>query len=146
MSKAMAFTGWWENKPDTWDGRYGEDASKLWDAARVGMIPEDQAVRIPDVGKWPQIAVGCRLAFDCVHSDGGHTFVLAGDTPYIPRPVPVWAPKESELVFFLDTESIYKVERINSDGRYILVGGNVAELHELKEGDASKIGKPWGEI
>jgi len=135
MSKAMTYEEWREIHDD------GQEfiARRQFDDARVGMIPEDGAVRIPDVGEWPSNADAVWIGYTQEYNFGEVIRIIN-------RPVPVWVPKKNDLVFFLDTESIYKVERIDSNRNFHLFGGAVAKLEELKEGDASKIGKPWGEI
>lgn len=154
--KAMTFEEW---KAIAFErcGVFGDvkNVERIWDSARVGMIPEDEAVRIPPVSEWPEWAVGMHLVFcesgewsddsldDNEWKHGGR--IMPSDS-WIDRPVPAWVPRVGEVVFYNETESIRKIVGINN-GRFQLSTGPWADIEELKPATSiEQIGKPWDEI
>lgn len=135
----------------------------VFEDARVGMIPAENAVVIPPVSEWPEWATGVRMVFE----EGG-----AWNTPtstgvsstsqriktvpetHIPRPKPVWVPQVGDRVFLLwdfigcPYVQVGKLVQVNGINVQVLVDGverawglaNVKPFHE------SHIGKPWDEI
>ncbi len=72
--------------------RGGADGETYWNAARQGMIPESEAIRIWPVEKWPIWAKEIRLSF----IDETDESVFTIET--IPRPRPQWEPKSGDLI------------------------------------------------
>ncbi len=116
-------------------------------AGRVGMIPEDETVRIPPVSEWPNWAVGIEMTFTQQDSLGSQSSVQCKKLLYIPRPTPAWVPQDWEPVIFAKPEDdttlhgvYFKGEIHFGDIYYTASGMRYAKF------DASKIGKPWDEI
>jgi len=149
MSKAMTFEEWFDFIETSYDWKMA------FDKARVGMIPEDQAVRIPDVGEWCKETV----SIDIMEvNDKGENISCVGQ---IFRPVPVWVPKVGDAVFVevpllggtvSNRGAVALVTEINNTMthqysiKHFDGGRSVCTINALKPFDASKIGKPWGEI
>lgn len=150
-----SFEKWYPGE-DVFKGRdVSAIAERAWNAAREGMIPEDEAIRVPNVKRWPAIAVSCQLAFRCVHGNGVQSIVWAGDTQEISRPVPKWEPNKDDVVFFQGEKKngvghvlVMKISDVLRSGRVEFVGlPNLAWPDSMvKPFDLSKVGLPWGEI
>jgi hypothetical protein len=123
-------------------------------SGRLGMKPEDEAVRIPDVAEWPAEAQGFWANFTeltegqlCEDQPDVSKF---GIGTYIPRPTPQWTPKVGEAVFCRTGSGIdVCVVNVFSNGcanvQYRL-GDFVIDLKNMKPFDPAYIGKPWDEI
>jgi len=117
--------------------------------ARHGMIPEDEAIRIPPVWKWPQGAKGfwAKFTFESLESIKLLQDQLGfGIGTYIPRPIPQWTPKVGETVFAYTGYVIWVavVVRIDDEKIYALCSiGTETEwsLDELKPFDHKYIGR-----
>lgn len=138
----------WYNEDDTeWHTRRWEEKLKMaWNAAREGMIPEDEAVWI-DWSKAPDWA-------DCVRMFWGESekIPIPMDFNTIPRPTPAWKPKPGEVVFFYNRGvRVGKIHpTLESDQHLvaILCGGvtQSAKLADVKPFNPDYIGEPWDEI
>ena len=80
----MTFEEWWQTKPMYKDLKEAFEAT--FNAARLGTIPAENAIEVPEVGDWPEWAKGVRLYYT-KFSDTDD-----GDIVFIPRPVPVFVP------------------------------------------------------
>ncbi len=141
--KALTFEEWL-GRHDMYDNG---DIREVFESARIGMIPEGEAVRIPSVSEWPE---GVEAVYVGYYDKG----VLVKRIAYIPRPMPAWTPKVGDFVFInLDLDYVTKgigigeVASIEHD-RYKIKGmPNTSWFRTaLKHFDASKIGRPWEEI
>lgn len=147
----------WKNIPCTVDTR-DEHMEILWNIAREGMIPADQAIKVPPVEEWPEWAT--EIKFSYMGSNGlSRKFIST-----IPRPVPAvpkWTPKVGDRVFAMtsfDFLGIVGIEIIipalsgGPDTFFVrLSTGDESSISPygigyLKPFDASKIGLPWSEI
>lgn len=130
-------------------------------AARVGMVPEDECVRLPKVEDWPEWAVGVRLVFEqglawTTPSKDGVNAVSTTDQKiravsgmgYVKRPTPAWTPKVGDAVFWDDTSTVYTVSLVGDDGYADLSDGmDRAPIARLKPARSlDQLGKPWEEI
>jgi len=151
MSKAMTFEEWWEEnwkKDEFLQSDFSGGHKIAWDAARLGMIPEDEAVRIPDVGDWPVDANEIRVGY--AHNSSGMIYRVPL-IKVIPRPTPAWTPKVGDAVFFKSVGDIKHIGIVNEvtvtqvvvayDSMFIPVS-----LEVVKQFSVEAIGKPWGEI
>lgn len=130
---------------------------EVWKQARQGMIPEDEAVRIPPVSEWPVWARRITVWYDGFRDQSEEEDGAAKIIKEIKRPAPAWTPKVCDVVFCLSDghgKEIY-VGVITAGGRYnecdFLVKTNDGDegdwtLSNLKPFDASKIGLPWEQI
>lgn len=138
---------------------------RIFDLARQGMIPEDEAVRVD----WERNkgCSGARIIYE--YGDTGEVIWRGGpngdslclygngkiEVGYWTRaPKPAWTPKVGEAVFY-DGSAYVHVATVTGfytrDSQYtiLLSNGGVVDrvkICELKPFDASKIGKPWEEI
>lgn len=118
-------------------------------AGRVGMIPESEAVRIPPVTWRDDFAV---LSVELVAKNSNYECVYSGHIADIPRPIPAWAPKLDEPIFFIGPDggvSVGKVNQETVDGLSIMAtNGGRWSSHgmKMKPFNAAYIGKPWDEI
>jgi len=161
MSKAMTFEEFWNKEmidrpaqpPQLSWNVIKMWCESSWELARVGMIPEDQAVMIPDVGEWPEWAKEIHVSYcefrNCssIHTDTPDDMIA---TIKRPVPVPVWVPKTNDKVFMVESGLIlvgvvWEEEPI---GCWITSNGvgRFYPRRDIKQFDASKIGKPWEEI
>lgn len=159
MDKALTFEEWRKEYNTRYKGILNEDmALMVWDAARIGMIPADRAVEIPDVSEWPEWAkTVCLFYSEYVDKYGGY---ICRDGDIITRitiPVPAWVPKVGDRVFALVVRidegkekrfvgideiasfdaSVYPVMKSN---------GYAADPKFIKPFSPEKIGLPWEEI
>lgn len=129
----------------------------LCDKARIGMIPEDEAIRLPPEKEWPEWA-------DCVTFHYGGCNVQFSKITTIPRSKPAWVPKVGEPVFtanhdysrvnFGKVVSVYELDvegnQLPKSVRIIDVifpqGRGEYSLDHVKPGSITYIGKPWSEI
>jgi len=143
------FDEYWESRGR--NGLLAFEHEATWNAAREGMIPADQAVKVPPVEEWPSRAIGIAWFYTYlpVHDLKG---VDATGAFFFPRPTPTWMPKVGEPVFFkiqprgtLITALVDRVVgntvEIKHDG--IRLGGLISDVKPL---DVSKIGLPWEKI
>jgi len=147
MSNSITFKEW-KCSQDGTEEWYNDSAWKscerAFNAARVGMIPEDQAVRVPDVGEWPATAKGVYMNFTS-QSEAFHKSDTIWFVKYISRPLPVWVPKIGDAVFFCDTDTLFKI-KAKKDDQFQLTNGWWSLAEDMKPGSIDQIGKPWGEI
>jgi hypothetical protein len=127
-------------------------ALDLFNMARQGMIPEDEATRIPPVEEWPPEATHIELVYvDETRKEFGKQFI--DSFAFIPRPTPQWTPNVGDAVFWNGGQEVanmvVRVNRSTKDGISVLStsGGRwSAKLSNLKPFDPAYIGKPWDEI
>lgn len=147
----MTFEEW--DKATTGDKWFSQGYLKgIFDLARKGMIPEDEAVRIPPVEEWGQ-AKGIVVIFSHLNdhtnwNSKNRTEVIK----YIPRPVPAWTPKVGEAVFAVideHRECRFSIARYEGDNRVTWPNGRlsaVGEVDKIKPFSPEKIGLKWEEI
>ncbi len=148
--KPMTFEEW----DFEFNGNDNRDETEMirrgwFNAARIGMIPEDGAIRIPPEKEWPEDALAIKVEYVTKAR-------LAAISPWeikiIPRSKPAWAPKVGEAVFMDDRDQsghilVGVVASFNGDG-YAMVGTPDTHwyLDYLKPFNPAYIGKPWSEI
>lgn len=152
--KPMTFEEW--NNQDGYNEGfpYGGDTDAVWEAvwneARIGMVPEDECVRLPKVEEWPKWAKELRVHYSNAKDNGDHRgqLIIA-----IPRPTPAWTPQVGERVFADDTEYsghilVLRVHDIDEEERCEMVNhwGTWWHRTHLKPFDPAKIGLKWEEI
>lgn len=139
--KPMTFEEWY-NSPDNTFGA-------CWDAARIGMIPEDEAIRIPPESEWPEGADGIRVHYTFPHVDYAY-----GTDPIkiIPRSKPAWVPKVGEPVFVAFNGErqhyvgLYRGITSNAYGVFLNGDWCAVSFGNIKPFNPAYIGKPWSEI
>lgn len=144
MGKSLTYEEWKESL-----GLGDLPLRGAFDKARVGMIPAENAVVIPDVSEWPRHATGINVtyAWDCFDEAIGSPVIA-----YIPRPKPVWVPRVGDRVFALDTTDgmvhVGVIEEVNGNMSLVTSCGKKGWFHnkELKPFNDSYIPKPWSEI
>jgi len=152
-NKAMAWEMVWKDlhsldSPIQWSER---EIKRAFDMARIGYIPADRAIEVPD--DWPEWAE-CAVLVWCKDFDyrGPTRTEFAGVR--VPRPVPAFVPRINDMVFFIDHKGHVDIGRIvtnGSDGSNpsIRRSRNVdyyTQVENVKKFDPSKIGLPWSEI
>lgn len=124
---------------------------EVFEDARQGMIPAENAVAIPPVSEWPEDADYVALFWY-----NGHVGIDEGETAIklIPRPKPVWTPKAGEAVFTNGDDGegvLYAVvtEVVTGEGvRVTFPDGDYGlyDFDRVKPGNMKYFGKPWSEI
>lgn len=162
--KALTFEEWWLQPTTDINPSEKCIAEYAWNAGRVGMVPEDEAVWID----WEEHhgCTGARIIYEygpfgtVVWNSGGEemkaTLVTSGNSyvktgEYIRRPAPAWTPKVGDTVFYRHTGNnvgVGVIESIKDYGKtaYYMKGSRDTGWYEVKPFDATKIGKPWEEI
>lgn len=150
--KAKSFEEWNEGS-DLPEGWHNWSTAKKWNyiwlEARVGMIPEDEAVRTPPVEVWPEWSKGICYQYAFL---GQKTNNLEWKPlKYIPRPAPAWTPKVGDAVFAYNggLPWIAVVEKMDGDMPTVRCSDgdrSAWPLANLKPFDATKIGCKWEEI
>lgn len=145
MSKALTFEEFRKKAMS----KVGVDGREYWDAARLGMIPEDEAVRIPDVGEWPKDTTG--IAWYWTYMSEEEERSNGGFDGFISRPTPSWTPKVGDAVFFKsigDIKHIGIVQEVTVTQVVVAYDSMLISmsLEAVKPFSVEAIGKPWGEI
>ena len=149
---AMTFEEWWTgDHPEKSDyGTWTNLARQTWNAARLGMIPAEGAIAVPDVGEWPTWAECAILCWSSeVDFRGASRLEFAGVR--IVRPAPEWSPKVGVAVFAYNGGMpwIAVVESINDGVPFVRCSdGDKSNwsLGNIKPFSEKSIGKPWEEI
>jgi len=126
-----------------------EQLTKIVNDARIGYIPADRAIEVPDVGEWPEDANEIRVEW--AHNSGGviYKYPLIA---VIPRPVPAFIPEVGDLCFCRfenETIGIGRCDAVNEDGWQFMTMNfdhTVRMFSDVKKFNPSKIGLPWEEI
>lgn len=150
--KPMTFEEWIEHCGFQWSGVAERD---WYDSARIGMIPEDEAIRIPPEKEWPDWAIGIEINFTQQDSIVSRHSARYQKIMYIPRSKPSWVPKVGEAVFITFNRGrshyvgLYKgtVTSTSTAWGVLLTGsGFETSFENLKPFNRAYIGKPWSEI
>lgn len=146
--KMMTFEEWCKKHDMDQDNQF---VVAMFHDARLGTIPAENAVVIPDVSEWPNDMT--HLCVEAYDEHGSWWKKLAE----IPRPKPVWVPRIGEKCFYelkimnsglelshiaveeCDFECDSKVMRMKPSGIAI-------RFIDLKPFHSDHIGKPWDEI
>jgi len=143
-NKAMTFEEWESLWPrvTTVEHIRGYFRSMLT-AARIGYIPADRAIEVPD--EWPHGVTEVRLYW-YPQKEPNHEHFKS-----IPRPVPAWVPKVNDVVFAGHPETtVGIVECVDGSMRVSVkcIDGHIGlwAVENVKPFDPSKIGLPWSEI
>lgn len=160
MEKMMTFEEWDKLSPFHFGTKSAEEYKRdLFQMARKGMIPAENAVVIPE---WPndKDIVGVVIGWDC-NGPGCHLEEEGKDyyklIKYIPRPKPVWVPKVGEAVFLNPIEAhkpiyvgiIEHPDCDDSEQFFARYGRNDRcywYIDRIKPFHESHIGKPWDAI
>ena len=138
-----------------------------WNAARVGMVPEDSAIKLPDLSQWPKDAEGVVVLYSgvgdgCATYLANHSSAKSAVIKYILRPAPAWVPNLGETVLinidqirakseqaplgtFIGVVSSMEIPNnpcvrlLDGSYRYYLI-------EQMKPYSPDKVGKPWNEI
>lgn len=145
--KALTFEKWYPGEKHFIDRDILGVVEETWNAARIGMVPEDECVRLPKVEKWPEDAQGILIGYDA-NGNGGKESSVFQVIDYIPCPALAWRPKVGDGVFWRTSAQILKFMGPSMrEGYYVLSNGVGATLDELKPAKSiDQIGKPWEEI
>lgn len=149
-NKPMSFTGWWNLNRGF--NHHNLDvvqiAETAWNDARIGYIPADRAIEVPEVGEWPEWA-------NCVVVHYGGCDVQVSNIATIPRPVPAWTPKVGDAVFAYNggmpwvAKVIPEPEGTKVSDFYVVCSDGQESWwgkDGLKPFDHAKIGLPWEEL
>lgn len=120
---------------------------EIVDKARLGMIPEEEVIRIPPEKEWPEWAKWIRVQYLC-----GYPHMEAATITVIPIK-PAWAPNVGEPVFTANMHFDvvrYGVVTVVANGGVgvIFPDGSRDEytFDRVKPGITTYIGKHWSEI
>ena len=172
-NNAMTFEEWWTSKPMYKDLKEAFEAT--FNAGRIGHLPADRAIEVPDVGEWPEWATAIQTRYVNIpksdYEDGDYWDRTTGcggskalgwtdqwtEIQFIPRPVTEWVPKAGDAVFVnhpqkirIDCYGVIPVCKVKEilNGYYELEAiPNIAwNVESLKPFSPEKIGLPWSEI
>lgn len=148
--KAITFEEWWEKTVGTgvWTTLERMAAHDAFHASRVGMVPEDECVRLPKMEEYPEWATSVVLVWSRQEEP------WTTEIGRVSRPTPAWTPKVGDAVFFSVTVSLSVgdvvcvgiVSDVNSKGYCAVNNDKTTHYKKVKPFDATKIGKPWDEI
>lgn len=144
--KPMTFEEWdkdtYQGQLESLDGRL-----ELFESARIGMIPEDEAIRIPIEKEWPDGANGIKVIYFFKSIDDAYGVMPIA---VIPRSYLGWLPSPDDHVFFYYTDYVLvgKVKSLEKDMAVIVCGSRVfrIEFEYLKPFDLQHIHKSWSDI
>lgn len=150
MSKCLTFEKWKDtDATDGWlYGDFWDQHELTWEAARQGMIPDSEAIRIPPAEEWPVWATYIMGEF----SSGDGVNHACDPAFVIPRPTPKWVPKVGDKVFIHYNPTIVGTIIKPKEGNapfIIVANGNEESIHTIgmiKPLSVDHIGKPWDEI
>ena len=141
MVKALTFEEW---AKEYHNGNNSQFNRECFDQARIGMVPTDSVITVPEVGDWPEWALVLELRFT---GPGNQQFYRG-----IPRPVPAWTPKVGDAVFVGDWIGVFvgkTHDHIAHDGKdrvMIRKDEYITDWSDIKPFNPAYIGKTWSEI
>ncbi len=161
------FEEWWHSNSNRilrkkYDGERGR-CEEVFDAAREGMIPDDQAIKVTEAQAFECVVLKIQKYLKFQRNDFAW---IEGLSRAIVRelillPTPAWTPKVLDVVFARFEDGHYEkgqIETVNDDGwhyvqiysDHVHVGFNgtcrVRMFKDIKPFDASKIGLKWDDI
>jgi hypothetical protein len=144
----------WMKEPYPCGGPGWQTVDKMrlaWDDARLGMVPADSVIMVPDWSSAPDGVTSIKLFWSPQLPPNNECFMT------IPRPTTAYTPKVYDKVFYRHTGDCVGVDVIAKiineyDGlkckrtTYWMSGTPKDGWFEVKPFNPAYIGKPWSEI
>lgn len=144
MSKLMTYDEWRSSKLFKDNSEEDFYSKAAWNVAREGMIPENEAIRIPPENEWPKDADFISVRFYNKIRD--RLPVICE----IPRPTSKWTPKVGDKVFVLinihQSVGVGEISEILTSGVRLKNDSLQWSIGSIKPFDVNKIGMRWKDI